>query len=198
MPALVLRAHVLLYSCSCRETWAAAGGGPSAGMHDHNASILKTGAAQSAQDELAAIYISVAATDDSSLQTIYAHVTYHADDILWNHRFAQSCVEMDHLQALCFDKFQVTAPLPGCSDDDSRSSTSRHSSTSNLMAADAPARHAEAAYTARDRLEHVRTLTLSACSQGLRVEGRLRRPAVHAPTRERQRACAFYRLGYQV
>ena len=52
------------------------------------------------QDELAAIYISVAATDDSSLQTIYAHATYHADDILWNHRFAQSCVEMDHLQVL--------------------------------------------------------------------------------------------------
>lgn len=109
------------------------------------------------QDELAAVYISVAATDDSSLQTIYAHATYHADDILWNHRFAQSCVEMDHLQTLCFDKFQLVAPLPGGSDDDSRSNGSRHSSMSNLTAADAPARHAEAAYTARDRLEHVRT-----------------------------------------
>ena len=65
----------------------------------------------------------------------------------------------DALQTLCFDKFQMTAPLPGCSDDDSRSNTSRHSSTSNLTAADAPARHAEAAYTARDRLEHVRALS---------------------------------------
>ena len=45
----------------------------------------------------------MAATDDSSLQTIYAHATYHADDILWNHRFAQSCVEMDHLQVLHLD-----------------------------------------------------------------------------------------------
>jgi hypothetical protein len=108
------------------------------------------------QDELAAVYISVAATDDSSLQTIYAHTTYHADDILWNHRFVQSCVEMDHLQTLCFDKFQMHTPLPGCSGDDSASNGSRHSSMSNLTAADAPARHAEAAYTARDRLEHVR------------------------------------------
>jgi len=108
------------------------------------------------QDELAAVYISVAATDDSSLQTIYAHTTYHADDILWNHRFVQSCVEMDHLQTLCFDKFQIHTPLPGCSGDDSASNGSRHSSMSNLTAADAPARHAEAAYTARDRLEHVR------------------------------------------
>ena len=108
------------------------------------------------QDELAAVYISVAATDDSSLQTIYAHATYHADDILWNHRFAQSCVEMDHLQTLCFDKFELVAPLHGSSDDDSHSNCSRHSSMSNLTTADAPARHAEAAYTARDRLEHVR------------------------------------------
>ena len=60
----------------------------------------EAGAACHAQDELAAIYISVAATDDSSLQTIYAHATYHADDILWNHRFAQSCVEMDHLKVI--------------------------------------------------------------------------------------------------
>ena len=65
----------------------------------------------------------------------------------------------DAPQTLCFDKFQMTAPLPGCSDDDSRSNTSRHSSTSNLTAADAPARHAEAAYTARDRLEHVGALS---------------------------------------
>lgn len=131
------------------------GGAPSAATKDHTAHTLRRGQLRHAQDELAAIYISVAATDDSSLQTIYAHATYHAEDILWNHRFAQSCVEMDHLQTLCFDKFQMTAPLPGCSDDDSRSNTSRHSSTSNLTAADAPARHAEAAYTARDRLEHV-------------------------------------------
>ena len=119
------------------------------------------------QDELAAVYISVAATDDSSLQTIYAHATYHADDILWNHRFAQSCVEMDHLQTLCFDKFQLVAPLHGSSDDDSHSNCSRHSSMSNLTTADAPARHAEAAYTARDRLEHVRTPGLYVCTLDL-------------------------------
>ena len=74
------------------------GSAPSAVVPDCTATMHRRGQLGAAQDELAAIYISVAATDDSSLQTIYAHATYHADDILWNHRFAQSCVEMDHLQ----------------------------------------------------------------------------------------------------
>ena len=36
------------------------------------------------QGELAVNYISVAATDDSSLRTIYAHAMHHAGDIPWD------------------------------------------------------------------------------------------------------------------
>ena len=48
----------------------------------HTANAPRRRQLRAAQEELVAICISVAATNDSSLQTIYAHATHHADDIL--------------------------------------------------------------------------------------------------------------------
>ncbi|EIE23165.1 E set domain-containing protein [Coccomyxa subellipsoidea C-169] len=58
-----------------------------------------------------AIFVSVAATDDNSKQSVIARTIFRPADILWNHRFQDVLVQKDGRQFVDFTKFHDTVQI---------------------------------------------------------------------------------------
>ncbi|KAK9805679.1 hypothetical protein WJX72_011464 [[Myrmecia] bisecta] len=61
--------------------------------------------------EEGAVYVSVSATDDNFLQTVYARTVYRFDDIKWNHRFVDVLMQKGGRQCVDFRKFHDLCDL---------------------------------------------------------------------------------------